>query len=982
MHSRASSYLGPAALSQHGRPSLIRVTCAWSSCRFHRFRDTVNPPSVGLFDLGLYGVPVALVAISYVILFSPFLLPGYVPKHTKSATGSQESELLVSARITKWSPACGKTVLQSDLRGLPGLYLVSVETAAGVRHRVVSPDLVLHEGDRLYFTGIVETLAQVCQEQGLEPITNENDWLPPPARRESVPEGDPDNPPLRTYLSEPLPDNGTDSGSFTSIGATREAFLASDRDTRFAVIAKLQDLIRNAGTEAVGSHGGSCSDSGGASPLRCPGEPGPSCAIHMALNSLAPATVVVAPDPTTEKKNIVFVGINSSDRPGLLHDISKGLSRLSLQVLRTEASVVGLRSISIWRCAVEGGLRAEQRRKYGVDETDMEMIWSVLNALLEAEGGIQAQKKKGLRVIRTRVMENSSLVGKTAEEAGFRGVFLAGIVAVVRGGKGLEQKLGEVRFEVGDVLLLQVGDDSVLLTKDFSDEQHALVQARRKSSTAAAVARTTSSAALDGNSIPRLVRDLYVETPMTFENGDVGEHEAEGLLRKEFLTAMSVKGRSRLVGRTMAQSGILKLPGLQLFSIERPLGGDANRENGRAEDSPNTGAPRMETLSPDEKLQGGDVLWWSGSGEAIMELRKIPGLNPYESEQVKKLGANNERRLVQAVVARKGPLVGKTIKQLKFRTRFNCAVIAAHREGTRVKTAPGEITLQAGDVLLLEASPEFMRNNADNSRCFALLSEIRDSAPPRLKMLIPSLLLAVTMLAVYTAGVASLLETALVASGGMLALGMLTQQEVRDAVNWDIYVTIAAAFGIGTAMVNSGVAGGVARGLTALGEGLGMGDAGLFATVYLATFLISNVVTNNAAAALVFPIAMDAADQAGIDVVKMSFNLMLAASASFMSPFGYQTNLMVYGPGGYKYLDFLKIGVPMQVLLWVFTVAVLSVGDRVSPWAVWGFWIVGAVVLVLAVAVRVRVELVGGLCRGSPRSEDENALTQVVDAAS
>jgi di/tricarboxylate transporter len=154
----------------------------------------------------------------------------------------------------------------------------------------------------------------------------------------------------------------------------------------------------------------------------------------------------------------------------------------------------------------------------------------------------------------------------------------------------------------------------------------------------------------------------------------------------------------------------------------------------------------------------------------------------------------------------------------------------------------------------------------------------------------------------------------------MVGFGILSEQEARDAVNWEVFVTIAAAFGIGTALVNSGVAGGVADFLVTVGTSVGEGckfvyfvnrnlsfsrqlsalcisrmsnvasffsAAGLFAAVYLATFLISNIVTNNAAAALIFPIAMDAAEQTGIDVVLMSYCVMLGASASFMSPFGY-----------------------------------------------------------------------------------------------
>merc|ERR1719162_1044263 len=180
------------------------------------------------------------------------------------------------------------------------------------------------------------------------------------------------------------------------------------------------------------------------------------------------------------------------------------------------------------------------------------------------------------------------------------------------------------------------------------------------------------------------------------------------------------------------------------------------------------------------------------------------------------------------------------------------------------------------------------------------------------------------MLTVYTAGVTSLLVSGLIASILMVGFGILSQQEARDAINWDVYVTIACAFGIGTALTNSGVAGGIADGLVKLGQAINIGDAGLFGAVYFATFLISNVVTNNAAAALLFPIAMDAAEATGADRQKMSYILMLGASASFMSPFGYTTNLLIYGPGGYKYMDFVVIGTPMQLVLWIVTVFLLA----------------------------------------------------------
>jgi di/tricarboxylate transporter len=179
--------------------------------------------------------------------------------------------------------------------------------------------------------------------------------------------------------------------------------------------------------------------------------------------------------------------------------------------------------------------------------------------------------------------------------------------------------------------------------------------------------------------------------------------------------------------------------------------------------------------------------------------------------------------LVQAVIARQGDLAGKTVKEVRFRTRYGAAVISVHREGKRIYEHPGSIVLQAGDVLLLEAGSSFMGKSAENERSFALLSEVKDSAPPRLRLLVPALVITAVMLIVATTGVASLLVCALVASILMVALGILSQQEARDSIKWDVYIAIACAFGIGTALVNSGVASGAATGLVAAGQALGIG---------------------------------------------------------------------------------------------------------------------------------------------------------------
>jgi uncharacterized protein with PhoU and TrkA domain len=321
-----------------------------------------------------------------------------------------------------------------------------------------------------------------------------------------------------------------------------------------------------------------------------------------------------------------------------------------------------------------------------------------------------------------------------------------------------------------------------------------------------------------------------------------GEKKDDHTNTREFLAAMEVAPRSRLAGRSVTEIGLDKQTGVFLVSIDRPKQ-KADGDNGRAQVMVRTqGAadqlseneeasnslrtePVSSAISTDAPLMKGDVLWFAGSASSLGDLRKIPGLLLYESEEVEKINEKiHDRRLVEAVVARRGPLVGKTVKSIRFRTRYGAAVIAVHREGNRVLEHPGKIKLQAGDVLLLEAGPTFIKRSVDHDRSFALLAEVKDSAPPRLRLLIPALILTVAMLAVFTADIGtSLFVCALVASILMVALGILSEQEARDAVNWEVYITIASAFGIGTALVNSGVAGGIASALVDVGNAVGIG---------------------------------------------------------------------------------------------------------------------------------------------------------------
>jgi uncharacterized protein with PhoU and TrkA domain len=372
-------------------------------------------------------------------------------------------------------------------------------------------------------------------------------------------------------------------------------------------------------------------------------------------------------------------------------------------------------------------------------------------------------------------------------------------------------------------------------------------------------------------------------------------------------------------GKTLAAAGLRGLPGLFLTAVQKA---------GQEKDA--VAAP-----GADYVLSADDVLWFAGDAAGISSLRRIPGITA-ENQQVDKLKLHKtDRRLVQAVVAIGSPLTNRAIRDVRFRTCYDAVIIAVQRSGGRIQAKIGDIVLHAGDVLLLDTGSSFLRlYKADPA--FALVSEIENSAPPQFDKLLPACGTAVVMIAVFVAGALDLFVAALLASGIMLATGCLTQNAARGAVKWEVITTIAAAFGISAAMEATGVASAIATTLVGGAAGIGAGTPGVLIAVYIATFFLCNVVGNNAAAALMYPIAASAAEQQVIDRDQMAYLLMLAASASFMSPFGYQTNLMVYGPGGYVFADFLRFGVPMQVVQMIVSVGVVLLGDL---W--WVGWVAG-----------------------------------------
>ena len=360
---------------------------------------------------------------------------------------------------------------------------------------------------------------------------------------------------------------------------------------------------------------------------------------------------------------------------------------------------------------------------------------------------------------------------------------------------------------------------------------------------------------------------------------------------REYSVEMTVTDGGPLVGRTIEQAGLRHLRDLYLAEIDR---------DGRI----------LAAVSPLERLHGGDRLVFVGIVDSVVELQRIRGLQPAQGQVFKLDGDRTQRLLAEAVVSETSPVVGRTIRESRFRNRYGAVVIAVARAGQRIAEKLGDVTLRPGDTLLLEARPSFVQRMR-HVRDFYLVSRIDDSHPFRFDRALTAAGILVAMVAVAALGWLSMVEAALLAAVAMLATRSLRADAARAAIDWTVLVTIGAALGVGAAVQRSGLAEIVATWMTDLA---GASPYANLVAIYFVTALFSALVTNNAAAVLVFPIGVGVAEGLDVSVVPFAVTIMMAASASFATPIGYQTNLMVYGPGGYRFTDFLRIGVPMTLL--------------------------------------------------------------------
>lgn len=377
---------------------------------------------------------------------------------------------------------------------------------------------------------------------------------------------------------------------------------------------------------------------------------------------------------------------------------------------------------------------------------------------------------------------------------------------------------------------------------------------------------------------------------------------------REYTVEMIVEQSSPLIGRTIEDAGLRHLPGLYLMEIQRQ--GEV-----------------LAAVGPQQQLQAEDRLVFVGIVESVKDLQKIRGLKPATNQVFKLEAPRHERTLVEAVVSNTCSLVGRTIREGRFRTAYNAAVIAVGRNGERIQAKIGDIELRAGDTLLLEAHPSFAEQQK-NSRDFFLVSTVADSTPPRHEKSWLALAILAVMIVVVTAEWLDMLVGSLLAASLMMLTGCCSTRGARQSIEWSVLIVIAAALGIGGALEKTGAARAFVE--TAL-SWTGSNPWAALAMIYGLTLVVTELITNNAAAALMFPFAIATADQLGVSYMPFVIAVTMAASAGFATPLGYQTHLMVMGPGGYRFSDFIRVGLPLDLLVGVTAVAVTPLAFPFAP---------------------------------------------------
>jgi di/tricarboxylate transporter len=370
---------------------------------------------------------------------------------------------------------------------------------------------------------------------------------------------------------------------------------------------------------------------------------------------------------------------------------------------------------------------------------------------------------------------------------------------------------------------------------------------------------------------------------------------------REYTVEMSVPTKSPLAGQSLEAAGLRHLPGLYVVEIER-------------------GGSLIAAPGPEELLREDDRLVFAGIVESVADLQKMRGLVPATGQVFKLDTPRPDRRLIETVIAPENPVVGRSVREGGFRSRYGAVVIAVARQGRRIAGKIGAIKLEAGDTLLLEAPASFLRRFR-HSREFLLLRPLDGNVQPHYERAWIAWLIMGALIGLVTARIVPLAPAAVFAAVAMVATRCIGLTAARRSIELQVLLVIGSAFGIAAALVHTGAAAAIARPMLELAQG---SPLGLLVLVYALTSLFAAFIGNNAAAVLMFPLAYSGVATIGFSFLPYAIAIAISASANFATPISYQTNLMVYGPGGYRFGDFVRFGLPLNLLVGAVAIVVIN----------------------------------------------------------
>ncbi|MEB3311121.1 MAG: SLC13 family permease [Snowella sp.] len=371
----------------------------------------------------------------------------------------------------------------------------------------------------------------------------------------------------------------------------------------------------------------------------------------------------------------------------------------------------------------------------------------------------------------------------------------------------------------------------------------------------------------------------------------------DSYLLKEYVTELIIPPRSSLIGQTLRESEIQRKFDIDVLEI---IHNDIHFPQPLA----------------DKTLSIGDVLIIRGGREDILKVKDERGLElladvKFTGKELENELITGEEKIGEVLILSNSRLIGSTLKDLRFRQRYNATVLAVRRGEELIRERLGKVKLKFGDLLLVQGPKESFLG-LQTTRELLVLEE-KNLENLRLDKAGIALAIIVGVVLVAALDWMPILVTSLVGVLLMVITGCLKPGEIYGAVRWDIIFLLAGLIPLGTAMDNSGTTKWLADNLVALGGELS-GYWMLF-LFYLATALLTEILSNNATVVLMLPIAVEVANKIGLNPLAFMFVVTFAASNSYMTPIGYQTNTMVYGPGGYKFTDFTRVGAPLTLML-------------------------------------------------------------------